>query len=173
MTKSEFNRLMEEHDFYYALGKLAEENGNLYSFDEIKEMMKNAMNTDWSLVRRLANAIKYTDVQYYYYNEHDPDFNLITPVDDMQAIEDYKLLEEDEEETNVEEELTLEKVKQWIYDNATHVDDLFEDDEIYDYVRMNRSVEDIFDEDDIIDWVKDNCYVGDLVEIGNIDWEWK
>lgn len=161
MTKAEFNRLMEEHDFYYALGELANKHNNVWTFDALRELVSEALYDDWSVARQIVTAIEYTDYLYYYY---DPLNSIVTPLEDVDTLEELGLFDDDKEE-----ELTLEKVKDFVATNAISIDELYTDEEVEDYVRNYFAMDDMYDSDDILNYVKDNYTMDELLEI-DIRW---
>lgn len=168
MTKNGFKTLVEE-DFNGSInGALAELSyrgecpDKLHTAETLRLKVPNLLNVgEYELVSEIAIALM-ADTIYYRQDESHSDIIPVRTIDDV-----LDLFDDDVTENN-EKELTLEDVKDWIATEGYSVDDVFNEDEIYDYVRGNCCVGDVFDEDDITDWVKENCYASELTRV---EWE--
>lgn len=176
MTKQNFLEIMNDKNFYTAMQTLKEECPVIRTYDEIWEVITATINEhNIAHTKYLLDNLN-EDCNWYLMSSE-----TLLPI---HGINDVECLFAEAPA----EELTTEKVKQFIKENnvdpsevfddwqlikwmaETHEpNDVYEDDALCEYVRYNCDMCELYDPDDIVDWVKENRDINDLIET---DFRW-
>lgn len=119
-------------------------------------------NGEYERVIAITTALKNDDVKFF---RQDDSYAEVIPV---KSIDDVLDLFEDDNE------MSLEKVREWICNNDVEITELYDKGDVMDFVRNNIndiSPDDLFDDDTLTQWTKDNVSLDDMYDCDEImDW---